>query len=253
MAVHAQEHDGGELCNVRLGGPKGNVLDHRMVAGLRDAFVRAADARGLKAIVLDAEGPDFSFGASVEEHRLEHVGAMLEEFRSLFAAIARSAVTVLAAVRGQCLGGGLELAAFCHRLFAAPDSRLGQPEIKLGVFAPAASALLPERVGQRHADDLCLSGRTLDAEAALRIGLVDEIAPDPTAAAFAWARAHLLPRSAASLRVAVRAARLGFEQRFFATLSALERLYLEELMRTHDANEGIAAFLAKRSAVWRNT
>ncbi len=87
---------------------------------------------------------------------------MLHRFHALLLALVDCAVPVLAAVRGQCLGGGLELVSLCHRIFAAPDARLGQPEIVLGVFAPVASLVLPERVGRRHAEDLCLSGRTVD-------------------------------------------------------------------------------------------
>jgi cyclohexa-1,5-dienecarbonyl-CoA hydratase len=159
---------------------------------------------------------------------------------------------VVAAVRGHCLGGGLELAAFCHRLIAAPDAKFGQPEIALGVFAPVASLLLPQRIGRAAAEDLCLSGRTIGASEALRIGLCDAIADDPDAAALAWARDDLGRHSASSLRHAVRAVRGPFLQTFLRDLADLERAYLEDLMATHDAREGIEAFVAKRPAVWRN-
>jgi cyclohexa-1,5-dienecarbonyl-CoA hydratase len=178
---------------------------------------------------------------------------MLETFHGLFAKIAAAAVPVLAAVRGQCLGGGLELAAFCHRVFAAPDSSLGQPEIKLGVIAPVASALLPERVGRGTADELLLTGRSLTGSEAVRCGLVDAVADDPEAAALAFARENLLQHSPSSLRFAARAARDDFHDRFFATLRRLERLYLDELMATRDAVEGITAFLEKRPPTWRLT
>jgi cyclohexa-1,5-dienecarbonyl-CoA hydratase len=158
----------------------------------------------------------------------------------------------LAAVRGQCLGGALELASFCHRVFAAPDAKLGQPEIVLGVFAPVASVALPARVGQSHAEDLCLSGRSIGGEEALRIGLVDELADDPGDAALAYARAHLLPRSASSLRLAVRAVRQGFADRFRADLAEVERLYMNELMSTADAQEGLQSFVEKRKPEWRD-
>ena len=158
----------------------------------------------------------------------------------------------LAAVRGQCLGGGLELAGFCNRLFASPDAKLGQPEIALGVLAPVASVVLAERVGRSRAEDLCLSGRSLTAAEAERIGLVDEIAEDPTEAALGYAREYLLPRSASSLRIAVRALRSGFAERFRAQLAEVERLYLQELMSTTDALEGLQAFLEKRAPSWSN-
>ena len=148
------------------------------------------------------------------------------------------------------LGGGLELASFCNRLFAAPDARLGQPEIRLGVFAPVASVSLVERVGRGPAEDLCLSGRSLTAAEALAIGLVDEVVDAPGEAALDWAREHLLPKSASSLRLAVRAARTGYAARFRHELAEVERLYLEELMSTTDAGEGLRAFLEKRKPSW---
>ncbi len=175
---------------------------------------------------------------------------MIGVFHRLFRLMLEANVITLAAVRGQCLGGGLELASFCNRLFASPDARLGQPEIQLGVFAPVASVALAERVGRSRAEDLCLSGRSLTAEEGLAIGLVDEVAEDPSRAALAYAREHLLPRSASSLRLALRAVRAGFAERFDAELARVERLYLDELMSTADANEGLVAFIEKRKPIW---
>jgi cyclohexa-1,5-dienecarbonyl-CoA hydratase len=248
--VALERLDGGAIWRAGLAAPKANILDARMVAGLTRVAERAREERGLKAVVIEGDGPNFSYGASVEEHLRDRVEGMLRGFHDLFRAILASAVPHLAAVRGQCLGGGLELASFCHRVFASPGAKLGQPEIALGVFAPVASVALVERVGRGAAEDLCLSGRSLDATEALRIGLVDEVVEDPGAAALAYARAHLLPRSAASLRHAVRGVRAGFERRFREEIAALERLYLEELMATADANEGLAAFLEKRKPAW---
>jgi cyclohexa-1,5-dienecarbonyl-CoA hydratase len=163
-----------------------------------------------------------------------------------------SPLVLLAAVRGKCLGGGLELASFCHRVFASPDASLGQPEVVLGVFAPMASAFLPERVGRPAAEDLCLTGRAVGAAEALDMRLVDEVAQDPGAAALAWARGHLGAKSASSLRHAVRAVRAGLAPRLLAALDAVERQYLDGLMATADAEEGVRAFLEKRSPRWRN-
>jgi cyclohexa-1,5-dienecarbonyl-CoA hydratase len=161
-------------------------------------------------------------------------------------------VPTLAVVRGQCLGGALELASFCSRVVAAPDAKLGQPEIKLGVIAPVASVFLPERVGRAAAEDLCLSGRSVGAEEALAMGLVDELAEDPRAHALAWVREHLEPLSAVSLRIAQRALRCGLGQRFAHEIERVERLYLDDLMATHDAGEGLRSFLEKRKPAWRD-
>jgi len=242
----------GTIWRIALSAGKGNIIDEALIEDLTDVFRRAAETRHLKAILLEGEGPHFSFGASVPEHFPEHAARMLRGFHGLFEAILESDVPVLAAVRGQCLGGGLELASFCHRVFASPDARLGQPEIALGVFAPAASVILAERMGRARAEDLCLSGRVIGAEEALAAGLIDEIAEDPTAAALAHARAHFLPRSASSLRFAVWAVRRGFGERLRQELKALEQVYLEELMATHDAAEGLRAFMEKRPPRWQD-
>jgi cyclohexa-1,5-dienecarbonyl-CoA hydratase len=250
--VRLEVHVGGALWRMLLARPKANVIDGAMTAALTAAFGALRDHPEVKAVVLEGMGPHFSFGASVEEHTTDKVSAMLAGFHGLFRTILASAVPLIAAVRGQCLGGGLELAAFAHRVFAAPDSKLGQPEIRLGVFAPVASLVLPERMGRGAAESLLLSGAVLDGEAALRLRLVDELAADPWAAAAAWFGQHLLPHSASSLRFASKAARLGYGRRFTAELAAVEQLYREELEPTYDAREGIAAFLQRRTPLWRN-
>jgi cyclohexa-1,5-dienecarbonyl-CoA hydratase len=177
---------------------------------------------------------------------------MLKSLHAVLLRLLDSPVPVLVAVRGQCLGGGLELALAGTLLFVAGDAKLGQPEIKLGVMAPAASCLLPERIGRAQAEELLLSGRSLDAAEALNIGLVTAVSEDPEGAALAWFRQHLLGKSAAALRCAMRAARLDFVERVRAKLARLEALYLDELMATRDAVEGLEAFLAKRPPRWEH-
>ncbi len=242
----------GRLLRLRLARPKSNVLDAAMVAALDQTFTELGGNRDLHAVLLDAEGPNFSFGASVQEHLPHSCGLMLKNFHALILRMLRSEVPVLVAIRGQCLGGGLELACAGHLLFAAPDARLGQPEIQLGVFAPAASCLLPERIGRAQAEDLLLSGRTITADEAQRMGLVNVVADDPEGAALVYFDRHLLPRSAHSLRHTVRAARNGLANRISVKLASLEKAYLNDLMRSHDAVEGLEAFLGRRPAQWRN-
>ncbi len=241
---------GGAYWEVELAGSKGNVLDSALIDALTSVFEEAGSSREVKAIGLRGRGRDFSFGASVREHLPAEVGEMLPRFHRLFRAMDASAVVSLAAVRGQCLGGGLELASFCHRVFAAPDARLGQPEIVLGVFAPLASLILAERIGRGNSEDLCLTGRIVGAEEAAKMGLVDVVTAEPETAALEYAREHLVPRSASSLRHAVRAVRLPLSRRLKRELPRLEKLYLEELMGTEDAKEGIRAFLDKRPPAW---
>ncbi len=244
--------DGGAIWRVVLGGAKGNVIDRALVDALTKVATAAGAAGDLRAVVVEGEGGHFSYGASVPEHLPDQVAGMLRRFHGLFRTMLDASVPWVAAVRGRCLGGGLELAAFCQRVLARPDAVLGQPEIVLGVFAPVGSAFLAERVGRPAMEDLCLTGRTVSGTEGHALGLVDELADDPSAAALAWVRTHLLPKSASSLRFAVRAARRGLARRFLAEVDELEHLYLEGLMATEDAVEGLNAFLEKRAPQWRN-
>ena len=137
-------------------------------------------------------------------------------------------------------------------IIASDDAQFGQPEMKLGVFAPAASVLLPYRMTQPAAEDLLFSGRSVGAAEALALGLAQRVAPDPEASALAWFDEHLAARSAASLALALGAARIAMRAQVRERLAAVERLYLDRLMSTHDANEGLAAFLAKRKPAWEH-
>lgn len=250
--VRLEALDGGAIWRAVLNTPKANILDMEKCSILSEIFDEAGGASGLKAVVIEGEGRHFSFGASVGEHLPEQIHAMLSGFHALFHRILDSGVVTLAAVRGQCLGGGMELAIFCNRLFASPDAMMGQPEIVLGVLAPVASVMLADRVGRSRAEHLLLSGASLSAAEGLAIGLVDEMAEDPGEAALEYAREHLLPKSASSLRLALRAARSGYQERFRSELARVEGLFLAELMATDDAVEGLQAFLEKRRPEWKD-
>ncbi|MBS0436740.1 MAG: cyclohexa-1,5-dienecarbonyl-CoA hydratase [Proteobacteria bacterium] len=247
----ALERDGA-LLHLTLNRPKANICDAQMIEALQAALDAHARHAALRGVLLDAEGPHFSFGASVEEHLAERCAGMLAALHALILTLAGCRVPVLVAVRGQCLGGGLEIALAGGPIFAAPNAQFGQPEIKLGVFAPAASCLLPWRVSAVAAEDLLCSGRSIDAAHALAIGLVQALADDPVAAALAYFDEHLAPRSAAALAHAMQAARAPRLAALRDELARVERLYLQSLMKTRDANEGLAAFLAKRSPTWEH-
>jgi len=243
---------GGRLLRLRLARPKANVLDAAMIGAIAAALAQHRDRADVAAVLLDAEGPHFSFGASVEEHLPAKCAVMLKEFHALLQAMLDFPAPILVAVRGQCLGGGLELASAGSLIFAAPDAKFGQPEISLGVIAPAASCLLPARIGPGAADDLLLSGRSIDAAEADRLGLVAAIADDPEAAALAWFERNIAGKSAAAVRFANRAARGALAETFGRRIGAVERLYLDGVMATRDALEGLNAFLEKRAANWEH-
>jgi cyclohexa-1,5-dienecarbonyl-CoA hydratase len=242
----------GALLRLRLDRPKANICDAAMIAALQAALDAHRGHAALRGVLLDAEGSHFSFGASVEEHLAERCAGMLASLHALILTMVEFPKPILVAVRGQCLGGGLEIAMGGGPIFATPDSQLGQPEMKLGVFAPAASCLLPWRVNQSAAEDLLWSGRSLNGTQAQAIGLVHALADDPEAAALAYFDEHLAPKSAAALACAVAAVRAPRVRELRERLAEVERLYLDTLMKTHDANEGLAAFLARRQPHWEH-
>ncbi len=247
--VVEQRHER-QLLHLKFNAPSANVLDGAMMAEISGALREHASSTKLKGVVFEGEGKHFSFGASVKEHQADHVFAMLTQFHDLFRLLGEISLPTFAVVRGQCLGGGLELASYCTWLFADSTAKFGQPEIKLAVFPPIASVLLPWRLGGAAAMDLCIAGRSIDAEYAHRIGLAHDVSDEPGRACDAFFTEHIRSLSASSLRFAERAARLSLLRAMERDLPELERLYVDELMKTHDANEGIASFLEKRKPVF---
>lgn len=239
-----------QVLRLRLSRPKPNIIDAKMIDALSATLQDHAANQPLMAVLLDAEGPHFSFGASVEEHLPDQCAGMLRKVHSLVMQMIEYPLPIIAAIQGQCLGGGLEIACAASAIFASPDAKLGQPEISLAVIAPAASCLLPERVGQAQAEMLLLSGRSIDAAKALEIGLVDDVSDAPADAALAWIDKNIIGKSASSLRFAVTAARFDYVGRIRNKLEAVERLYVDELMQTKDPVEGLNAFLEKRDPTW---
>lgn len=240
----------GKLLRLRLARPKANIIDAEMIAALDHALAENLSDGALLAVLIDHEGPHFSFGASVQEHLPGRFDDMLKGFMALIVRMIEAEVPILAAVRGQCLGGGMEVAIAGNLIFAAPDAKFGQPEIQVGVFAPPASVLLPERIQRGAAESILFSGRPIDGTEAYRLGLVHAVAADPEAAALAYFDESLAAHSPRVLRYAVRAARYDMVERVKTKFADLEKLYRFELMTTRDAVEGLTAFLEKRPAKW---
>lgn len=239
-----------QVLHLLLDAPKANVLDGEMMAQISSAIDEHDANPRLKAIIFEGAGKHFSFGASVEEHTKDRAKQMLSAFHGMFRRLAELGVPTLSIVRGQCLGGGMELASFTSWIFASPTAAFGQPESSLAVFPPMASVLLPWRVGGGHAVDLCVSGRSITAEEAKSIGLVHSVDEDPAATCDAFIEQHLLPKSASSLRFIEKAARLSLSDALERQLPVLEALYLDKLMETRDANEGINSFIERRKPVF---
>jgi cyclohexa-1,5-dienecarbonyl-CoA hydratase len=246
---HAVSADGA-VHTITLDKPPGNVIDIALCDRLRPAIDDAATAGEGKVLVIRGAGKHFSFGASVEEHLPDKAPDMLAALGGVIRDLIAFPYPTVAGVQGSCLGGGLELALACGIVIAEASATLASPEIRLGVLPPAATALLSGRA----AEDVLLTGRSLTAEEARHLGIVNTISEEGALdeAIDAFVGKHFVPRSALSLRLATRAVRDGERAGIEARLDRAERLYLEELLPTHDGVEGIKAFMEKRKPVWRN-
>ncbi len=241
----------GRIARLQLSAPKGNILDRCMIAEL-SAALDECRKHALHAIVISADGPHFSFGASVEDHLPDSIAPTLAALHALLRQLADATAPTIAAVQGQCLGGGFELVLGCDLVLAEESARFACPEIKLGVFPPAASALLPAKVGAARAASLVICGGALNATEAAACGLVSRTAAagqlEPELQK--WLEADFLTRPAIALRCAAEAVRCSLRVAVEEHLPAIERMYLEVLMASPDPAEGIRAFLEKREPAW---
>lgn len=251
--IRVQYHHDGQMLSIRLASPPGNVLDAQMMGEIGACLDDEARDPRVKALVFQGDGKHFCFGASVPEHIKEKAPEMISGFHGMFKKLLSVQIPTIALVRGQCLGGGMELASFCSFIIAEPSAKFGQPEIQLAVFPPVAALLLPRIVGQLRADDLVLTGRTIDATTAHQWGLVHTVAEDASKELDDFLEQHILPKSARSLKFANIAVRSSWYKNLAKELDEMEHLYVKELMETFDANEGINAFLQKRAPEWKNS
>jgi cyclohexa-1,5-dienecarbonyl-CoA hydratase len=234
--------------------PTGNILTLELMRQIRAALEDLLESRHLRLLTIEGAGADFCFGASVVEHTREHMRIVLPEMHALIRDLISLPVATAAVVSGRCLGGGFELALACDYIFAAEDATFGLPEIKLGAFPPAASVLLPRRVGVARSTAAILAGEPQGASAWCNAGLVAWTAPAGSlrAETEAWFERTLARHSAEALRHAVRVARRPIERAIDEELDEVERLYLLDLGVTHDAAEGVQAFLEKRAPHWKD-
>lgn len=243
------------IATITFNDGKGNVLDHIMMEEIQNILNSFFNNKDLKLIIFEGEGKHFSFGASVEEHQQEFAAAMLKGFHQLFYTLRDLAIPTLAKVSGQCLGGGMEIALMCNFIFADQAAKFGQPEAVLGVFPPPASILLPEKIGYARAEELLITGKIISASEALQMGLVNHVFEDKIAlnnGIETWIKNHIVPKSASSLRYNVKATRVKLNHLLSNFLPQLENMYVHQLMQTEDANEGITAFIEKRTTNWKN-
>jgi cyclohexa-1,5-dienecarbonyl-CoA hydratase len=240
---------------IALARPPLNVFNIAMMREIGAALNECLGMREMVAIVFESapESRAFSAGVAIEEHVEETIYQMLESFHAIFRTLEQVAKPTIAVVDGAALGGGCELVAGCDIVIASDRSRFGQPEIKLGVFPPVAAVLLPRIIGDKRARELMLTGELIDATEALRLGLINYALPQ---AQLAGKTDEILGKlrelSAPALEATRRAIALSRGASFADALTRVENLYLDELMKTQDAREGVQAFMEKRKPVWRN-
>ena len=241
----------GRVTRVTLNRPPLNVIDLRFARELAAALEEEGRRPDLAVLVLAARGRAFSAGVDVRDHLPDRGAEMLREFHRACERLLEIEAPVVAAVQGAALGGGCELTLVCDLVVAAASATFGLPEIKLGVFPPLAAVTLPRMVPQHVAAEMILTGRTLSAEEAQRVGLVNRVAPD---GGFESEVSRLVDElqalSPASLKLAKRALRMARSRPEPGEVEAAERFYVEHLMHTPDAIEGLKAFIEHRAPSW---
>ena len=254
VAARILSERSGAVARLVINRPPLNILDLDTIRSMSSWLAAVLKKGGVRLVEIRGTGEKaFSAGAEVRDHFPDRAPEMLREFHALIRAVLYAPCPVLAVVRGHCLGGGMELAMACDFIVASEDARFGQPEIKVGAFPPVAAALLPRLIPEKKALELILTGEPITAEEAQRLGLVNRLAPvaelDDEVARFSRL---LLAQSAPVMTLAHKAARLGSRVTFESALRESERIYLEELIPTADAQEGLRAFLEKRPPAWKN-
>jgi cyclohexa-1,5-dienecarbonyl-CoA hydratase len=240
------------VARIRLQHPPLNIIDIPMMEELAQALAEVEKRPAISVLVLSGGGKAFCAGVDVAAHTPDKVGEMLSKFHAVIRALVHSKKVTVAAVHGACLGGGAELAMVCDIVYTARDAKWGFPEIKLGCYPPVAAVGLAALVGQKRAADLVLTGRQISGDEAVAIGLANaSVVAEEVPAAVNDCLARLGELSPAALATTKKALYVWDAMHFDKGLDRAEKIYLEELMKTEDANEGIAAFMEKRKPEWK--
>ena len=239
------------VARLRLTNPPLNVIDIPMMRDLSDLLAEVEGRDDISIILFEGDARAFSAGVDVKAHLPEQVREMLTGFHAVIRAVVASRKITIAAVQGTCLGGGAELAAVCDMVYTARDANWGFPEIKLGCYPPVAAVALPALVGQKRAAELILTGRQISGDEAVAIGLANRSArSEELGVVVEETIGEIKKMSPAALALAKKSIYAWEAIHFDKGLALAEKIYLEELIATDDAREGIAAFLEKRPARW---
>jgi cyclohexa-1,5-dienecarbonyl-CoA hydratase len=228
-----------------------NIIDLAMALEIRQALVEIESRADISTIIFQGNARAFSTGVDIKAHIPEQIHEMLTGFHAVIRAVVSSRKVTIAAVHGTCLGGGAELAAVCDIIYTTNDATWGFPEIKLACYPPVAAVALQVLIGQKRASELILTGRQFSGEEAAAMGLANRsVASGELESAVERTLNELRPLSLTALSHAKKAMYAWDAIHFDKGLARAERIYLDELISTADAREGIIAFLYKRPPEW---
>ena len=250
---HIETEFAGGLGVITLNRPPVNILNIAMMEEINSVLESWHNKKDLKVLLFNAKGKCFSAGVDVGEHMGDMAPKMIKAFHGMFRRLEKFEIPTMASVYGSCLGGGCELAIFCDLVVASESSKFGQPEIQVGVFPPIAAQIMPRIMGRKAAMDLILSGRIISAQEAGEMGLVSKVVKEKEleSATTEFVKPYL-KLSAEVLRKTKKAINAGLMDDFEPSLKIIEDIYMDELMKTSDAQEGLKAFLEKRKPEWKN-
>src|ERR1041384_153748 len=242
----------GALARITLNHPPLNVIDFQMMDELLEVLRQLEQHREVSGVILSGGERGFSAGVDVAVHTPDKIQTMFQKFHGVIGALVKLPKITIAEVHGLCLGGGTELAMMCDMAYTTPDAKWGFPEITLGCYPPVACAALATIVGQKRAAELVFTGRSFSGADAAVWGLANEAQPQNDLRREIHGTVdHLLQLSPAALAVAKKAFYAWDSIHLDKGLTRAEKIYLEELMQTEDAKEGIAAWMEKRKPVWK--
>jgi cyclohexa-1,5-dienecarbonyl-CoA hydratase len=240
------------IARIVLNNPPVNVIDIPMMDELAEALNEIETRPDIAMLIVSGSQRAFSAGVDVAAHTPDKVEQMLNKFHGVIRALVGSKKVSIAAVHGICLGGGAELAMVCDLAYTSELATWGFPEIKLGCYPPVAVSALASLVGQKYAADLVLTGRSITGREAATIGLANSVVPEVDLEHVVQDAVHHLSQlSPAALAITKKAIYAWDAIHFDKGLARAEKTYLDDLMRTEDAREGINAFREKRPPVWK--
>jgi cyclohexa-1,5-dienecarbonyl-CoA hydratase len=244
---------GDGVAKITLNHPPENIMDIPTMREMNQALESLQGDEESKVVLFGATGKAFCAGVDVKDHTVDKVGEMVEVFHRIFRLMWSLEIPTIAAVNGAALGGGCELATFCDMVIASQKATFGQPEIQVGVYPPVAAVVFPRLMPHMKAMELLLTGAVVDAHEAERLGIVNKVVPvDSFEDEVTGFVGRLAALSGIVLRMTKRAALQGMTLGFEEALGLSEDLYLNQLMKTHDATEGLQAFVEKRKPVWKD-